>query len=293
MLESMTGYGRGESSSGAFRAAAEIRSVNYRYIEVSVKLPAHLQNFEQPLKDKIQKKIKRGKVTVTVDLETAEKEVKPVQVRTDALKTRLQILENVRAIAGISEPVKLEHLLAFPELFDVAENDPELLEKQQKVVEEAVMNAVDELGKMRRNEGLNLQKDLEERLSTLKDICGHVKDNEHERITEARTKLSDRLGQMLDDSRVDEERMEQEIAIMADRLDISEELVRMDSHIGYFRECLTDNTSQGKKLNFILQEMHREVNTIGSKANHSGISRKVVEMKEIIENIREQIQNIA
>lgn len=293
MLESMTGYGRGEYTSGELRAIVEIRSVNYRYCEISLKMPAQLNNFEQPLKDEVYKKIKRGKVTATVELEHPAEAMQPVQVREDALKTRLQTLKKVCEISGISDPVRLEHLLVFPELFDVAENDPDLLKLQQNVVEKAMMKAVDELLNMRRNEGKNLQKDLEERMESLKSHCNHIRENEKDRIVDSRDRLRERLEQLLENNRIEEDRIEQEITIMADRLDISEELVRMDSHIAYFRECLLTDASQGKKLNFILQEMHREVNTIGSKAAHSGISRKVVEMKEIIENIREQIQNIA
>ncbi|TVQ75611.1 MAG: DUF1732 domain-containing protein, partial [Balneolaceae bacterium] len=123
--------------------------------------------------------------------------------------------------------------------------------------------------------------------------CLEVRSGEKERIRDAKKRMTERVNQLLEDNRVDEERIEQEIAILADRLDISEELVRMDAHISYFSECLLNNELQGKKLNFILQEMHREVNTIGSKANSPAISRTVVGMKEIIENIREQIQNIA
>lgn len=293
MLESMTGYGRGDATSDNFRATVEMRSVNNRYCEISLKLPAQLQKIEQVLKDAIQKKTSRGKIGVTVELEYHAEEALPVHIREDELQKRLKTLEKVREIAGITEPVKLEHLLEFKELFEATEIEPELLEEQQKVVEQAVFMALDELLKMRRNEGRNLQKDLEQRMNLLEGYCNDVKINEKDRIREVHQRLSERLGQLLEDSRVEEERIEQEIAIMADRLDISEELVRMSSHISYFRESLQSKDSQGKKLNFILQEMHREVNTIGSKANHAGISRKVVEMKDIIENIREQIQNIA
>lgn len=293
MLESMTGYGRGEYSSGNIRVTAEIRSVNNRYCEVNAKLPPQLHTFEQPIKDLVQKKISRGKISLTVDLEYHADDSDPVPIREDILKTRLKSLEKIREAAGISEPVTLDHLLVFEDLFDVSEKDSELVEKQHQVAESAIIKAVDELVQMRRNEGRNLLKDLEKRIDMLTSHCDEVSDKEKKRIDETRKRLSERLDQLLEDNRVDQDRLEQEVAILAERLDISEELVRMDSHIAYFSESLQSKSSQGKKLNFILQEMHREINTIGSKANSSDISRSVVEMKEIVENIREQIQNIA
>ncbi len=292
MLESMTGYGRGEEISGNLRAFAEIRSVNYRYCEISLKLPSSLYTFEQSLKERIQNKIHRGKISVNVEVEHHTGD-EPVPIQEEAVKKRLQALEKIRQTAGISDPVKLEHLLVFEELFETTEKDPELLEVQHDTVTKAVIKAVDELLEMRRSEGSHIQNDLEKRMMLLQKHCEDIRKNEKERIAEIRKKMTERLDKLLEDNRVDENRVEQEIALMVDRLDISEELVRMDSHIIYFRECLQSEASQGKKLNFILQEMHREVNTIGSKANNSSISRGVVEMKEIVENIREQVQNIA
>ncbi len=293
MLESMTGYGRGEHATEHYRAIAEIRSVNFRYCEISLKLPSQLHIFEQPIKEKIQKSVKRGKISLTVELEHQISDDEPVQIQEEALKVRIKTLEKVREAAGITEPIRLEHLLVFEDLFKLTEHDPELLQEQYDAVEKATMASVNYMLNMRRSEGRNLQKDLEERLGLLARHCNKVRSGEKERIIDAKKRMSERLAIMLGDNRVDEERIEQEIAILADRLDISEELVRMDSHINYFTDCLKDDELQGKKLNFILQEMHREVNTIGSKANSPVISRSVVDMKEIIENIREQIQNIA
>ncbi len=291
MLESMTGYGRGEHVSENIRAVAEIRSVNYRYSEISIKLPPQLQGYEQPLKEKVQKKVNRGKITLTVQLDYRTPD-NTAYIQEETLKQKIAILEKVRSVAGISDPVRLEHLLVFEELFEPSESDSEILHKQYEVTERAVMDSVERLIEMRQNEGRHLQKDLEQRMALLRAHCESVGSSEKERIVEAKKRLNERLEHLID-GRVDEDRLEHEIAIMADRLDISEELVRMNSHIHYFAKCMDDQNSQGKKLNFILQEMHREVNTIGSKANHSSISQMVVEMKEIIENIREQIQNIA
>jgi len=293
MLESMTGYGRGEYTADNIRAVVEIRSVNYRYSEVSMKLPAAVHSYEQPLKEIVQEKINRGKITLNADIDHQTTDPGSGHIREDALDQKVVLLEKIRQKAGIHEPLKLEHLLAFEELFEPPEDDPETREKLFHVLKKAVQSAVDELTKMRLQEGSNLQNDLQERMQLLREHCESVQANEKNRMPEAHRRLKERVDQLIDDNRIDPERLEQEIALISDRLDISEELVRMDSHISFFTECLETNYSQGKKLNFILQEMHREVNTIGSKANDSDISRKVVDMKEIIENIREQIQNIA
>ncbi|MDI6400711.1 YicC/YloC family endoribonuclease [Balneolaceae bacterium ANBcel3] len=292
MLESMTGYGRAEHISESIRAVVEIRSVNNRFCEVFIKLPYALHTFEQPLKEIIQKRVSRGKINLMVDLEHLADEADSLKIQESVLKSRLAVLEKAREIAGIKEPVSLAHLLSFDGLFESMENDPEILEKKYETVKTALEKALDDLISMRLNEGKNLQKDLESRLEALEGLCKEVAVQEKERIPEAKEKLQERLQHLMEDSRIDPERLEQEVALLADRLDISEELVRMDSHITYFRECIRNNASQGKKLNFILQEMHREVNTIGSKANHPVISKLVVEMKDLIETIREQIQNI-
>lgn len=293
MLESMTGFGRGEFASDRLRAVAEIRSVNNRYCEISVKLPWQLQNHEQVIREKVHKKLKRGKITITVMLQHLGSTDQQISIPEEALAGRIRTLERIRELAGITEPVKLEHLLSFRELFETGVVDPELIKEQAEVVENAVMEACDELLIMRRQEGLHLQNDLEERVRLLSEHCKTIQSKEKDRLAEAHKKLKERIGQMLEDQRVDPDRMEMEMAILADRLDISEELVRMGAHLNYFSKSLHDDSSQGKKLNFILQEMHREINTIGSKANHSGISHTVVEMKEIIETLREQVQNIA
>lgn len=293
MLESMTGYGRGEHIGKHVRAIAEIRSVNFRYCEISLKLPSQFHSFEQALKDAVHKRVKRGKISLTVEISHHVSDDEPLHLQVNAIKKRIRTLEQIRTLAGIEDPLKLDHLLVFEDLFELTENNPDLLREQYDTVEKAVMQSVDALLEMRRNEGRNLQEDMEKRLLTIQEYCAAVSGTEKDRILEAKKKLEDRLSLLLDDNKVDHERIEQEIALMADRLDISEELVRMDSHISYFNECLQQSDLQGKKLNFILQEMHREVNTIGSKANSSSISRMVVEMKEAVENIREQIQNIA
>ncbi|MFO8029065.1 MAG: YicC/YloC family endoribonuclease [Cyclonatronaceae bacterium] len=293
MLESMTGFGRGEYTTEHYRAFVELRSVNSRYCEISLKTPSQLHTYEQPLKETVQKHLKRGKVSLTIALEHLYNKEEPVQIQEEMLRTRIKTLEKVREIAGIEDPLRLEHLLVFEDLFELSESEPSLLQEQYKCVEKATMQAIEELLEMRRSEGQKMQEDLEQRLDTLAAYCKEIRDGEQERIHEARRRMTERLDQILEENRVSEDRIEQEIAILADRLDISEELVRMDSHISYFNECLLSSDLQGKKLNFILQEMHREVNTIGSKANSSTISRTVVSMKEIIENIREQIQNIA
>lgn len=293
MLESMTGYGRAEHSEDNIKAIAEVSSVNFRYCEIVFKMPECLHHFEPTLKMAIQKKIGRGKINISVRLEDHSSESKDFHLEKELLSKRILAIKKIGEFAGISEPIKFEHLLQFDDIFDFFKQDTGLMEKKILAAETAVTNAVDMLIKMRKKEGMYLQADLEKRIEQLKKHCNMVEKSEKNRIHDVKQKLEERLSQLLGGFSFDKERLEQEVVLMADRLDISEEMVRMNAHISFFLESLESGVSSGKKLNFILQEMHREVNTMGSKANNSQISRNVVEMKEIIENLREQIQNIS
>lgn len=293
MIESMTGFGRAEQSSDTFHARVELRSVNNRYCEVSIKLPAYLQPTEQMLKDRLQKHLKRGKISVSIDLQRLQNAPVDMSINEDELRQKLAVLQAVKERAGIQGAVTLDHLLAFRDLFEPVQVRQEISDNEMNLLLAALDQAAGEMLAMRRQEGAHLLSDLQQRIDALRSLCAEIGRLEKERVPAARDRLNERIAQLLADrSKIDSDRLEQEIALQADRLDISEELVRMQAHIAYFEEMLQHETSQGKKLNFILQEMHREVNTIGSKANHGEISRYVVEMKELVENMREQIQNI-
>ncbi len=287
----MTGFGRGQAHTDSLVIAVEIRSVNSRYCEVSARLPRQLAEYESNIQKLVKKSITRGRVNLQFQIESAS-EGSPVKVHQDTVKAYIQLLNQVRDIAEIKEPITLTHLLTFPDIIKSLDDSTEANEALWLAVKEAVQDGLDNLKKMRIQEGSALKNDLEERINIIEDRLGQVEQRAPERIEESRTKLVDRLKEVLEDDRIDRDRVELEITLLADRLDVTEECVRLHSHLKLFKEALQSDEPVGRKLNFITQEINREINTIGSKANDKRLAHVVVEMKEELEKIREQIQNI-
>jgi uncharacterized protein (TIGR00255 family) len=287
----MTGYGRGEASEEGVRAVAEIRSVNSRYFEVNTRLPRSLSLRENDVREIIRAKAGRGKINVVVSIERESANNIPLKVNKAAAKSYIKLLNELRKASGIKEKVTLDHLLKFSEVIEAGELQSEN-EKEWVVVEKALSKALEELKLMRQKEGGELRKDLESRLQLLQAKIDSIEKLSKERIPEQRVRLRERIQQLLVNETVDENRLELEIALLADKLDVTEECVRFRSHNKFFLEALSDKESAGRKLNFLVQEMNREANTIGSKAADASIAHLVVEAKEELEKIREQLQNV-
>lgn len=291
MIESMTGYGKGEASKNGISFIVELRSVNNRFLEVSSRIPRSLQQKENEIRDIIRTKIARGKVTVNVNKEDESDNELAISVDKDRTKAIYQLLSQLRKHAKIKEPVKLEHLLHFSEIFttsDVEEDDTEW-----KVFQQALQKALNELKTMRMKEGSELSRDMKQRIEKINTTIDTVEALSKQRIPEERKKLQERIAAMLDDKSImDNQRLELEIALLSDRLDVTEECVRFRSHNKFFLEALNSKDSEGRKLNFLIQEMNREANTIGSKCNDVQIAHLVVGIKEELEKTREQLQNI-
>ncbi len=292
MLVSMTGFGRGESSTDGMKATVEVKSVNNRFCDISIRLPQSIRHKEPELRDLIQKHIERGKLNVSIKLEKQDLAELDITIDPKVVKSYHQLLTNLQESAGLSDPIKMDHFLTFNDLFVAKEEDEEELKTMASLVEKATLSAIENLNVMRANEGGHLAEDLSMRLGNLEDLLEKVKIRADKRVPEAREKFHERINNLIKDESFDKERLELEIAIMADKLDITEETVRLASHIKFFREAMNNDQSVGRKLNFLIQEMNREINTIGSKANDSEIAHYVINMKEILEKIREQIQNI-
>lgn len=292
MLTSMTGFGRAEHTADGFSATVELKSVNNRYCDISIYLPTSLKPLEQSIKEVIQKRIQRGKINANIRVEKADEADIGIETNEKVLRSYLSLLTDIKDISGIEEPLKLDHLLNFKDIFTPREETEEELRKIEKVVLEATAAACEEIYKMRCREGKNLAADFKSRIDQIQELLKEVQSRSKERIPEARAKLKERIEQMVDDDQIDEDRLELEIAVLADKLDITEEIVRLESHLELFRESLDNKDPIGRKLNFLSQEMNREINTMGSKANDSTIAHAVVNMKEVLENIREQIQNV-
>jgi uncharacterized protein (TIGR00255 family) len=292
LIASMTGFGRAEVGKRGITATVEVRGVNSRYLDVTARLPRLLSHREKDLKEIVRSCVNRGNLVISVTLEEESNGEAPVSVNKTAAKAYIKLLNDLRKTAKIREKVRLEHLLKFSEVFE-APREEQSDERQWPVVEEALRKALEGFNLMRRNEGSELAKDLERRIRWMATTVDKIEALSRARIPEERKRLHERISQLIEEkSVVDQNRLELEIALLADKLDVTEECVRYRSHTKYFLEAMAGGESAGRKLNFLVQEINREANTIGSKTNDSEIAHLVVQMKEELEKVREQLQNI-
>ena len=293
MIASMTGFGRGQVEFEGRSATVEIRTVNGRFCEVSVRSPRALAEYEGEITRRIKDSLARGRVTVSVQVDSIDRSTTGLAVDEETVRGYRSLLDGLRTAAGLDdEPVRLEHLLRFQDVFSPPQEDDDIPAQAWAAVEKALEAAIEALSTMRRQEGLALRAELLSRAAGLEDGLAYVEKRVPLRIPEIRERLRERLQDLLQDARVDSDRLEQEMAYVADRLDVTEECVRLRSHLVLFREALDTPEPVGRKLNFLAQEMNREVNTIGSKANDAEVAHRVVGMKEELEKIREQIENV-
>jgi len=291
----MTGYGRGEVVAEGLRLTAEIRSVNHRFCELSARLPRTLATYEAEARKIVQEKMTRGKISVVVSWgsDGAESE-EPSGMLTLDRKTAeryLQLLDEAKGAYKLKGDLDLNAFAALPSVFVWQETarDPEFyLKMMRTVVEQATADII----AMKEQEGAHLKRDLEERLESIRSRVATVRERAPQRVRETYEKTRERVKALLEGAELPAERIVQEIAILSDRLDCTEECVRLEAHVAQFRRYLDEESTPGRKLNFLLQEMNREINTIGSKSNDVAIVEQVVEVKEELERIREQVQNI-
>jgi uncharacterized protein (TIGR00255 family) len=291
MASSMTGLGIGEKKSGGQTICVELRSVNNRYLEVSSRLPAVLSPFEPAIKEIVREAVSRGKLYVNISVLGGSNSYAHLRINKDAVIQVGQILNSLRKEAHIEDPLRLEHLLQYPEIFENADQNhsEEMTWENTKA---ALIQALEDLKKMRRKEGRVLVEDILARLKLLKKSVDEIDKIAKTNLPETHQKMVERVKKLVHGEAVNEERLYSEIALMADKLDVTEECTRLKSHHQLFREIIGSEDEVGKKLNFLLQEMNREVNTISTKANHVLISHIVVSMKDEIEKLREQVQNL-
>lgn len=293
MITSMTGFGRGSAEVNGTSATVELRSVNNRFCEISVRLPRTLADREMDLQNLIRSAFDRGRITVQVQLEQNKEEAIPIDVDPEAARAYTHLLEKLRHASGITGPIEIEHLLHFSDVFRPADEVQSTAGALAwEAVQQALAEAIEGMRQMRAQEGQALQTDLEQRLHAIERELAAVEERAPERVHEARERLKARIAEVLSDERVNPDRIEFEITMLADKLDVTEECVRLRSHLKVFRDAFAQDEPAGRKLNFLVQEMNREVNTIGSKANDAAIAHRAVQMKEELERIREQVQNI-
>ena len=291
MLISMTGFGNGSASSERMSVNAEIRSVNNRYYEFSSRLPRHLQGRELELKEIVKVKLSRGKINLSVTVDKTTGEDIPLKVNIEAARSYHRLLSELQQATGIPGEITLDTFLKFSDVF-MAEDSESLTDEEWNLVLDAVRQAVDALYGMRLQEGEELSVDLRNRLTTMADAILRIETLSAGKVEDERTRLKERVNNILSSDKIDPDRLELEITLLADKMDITEELVRFRSHVKFFLEALDGSTSEGRKLSFLLQEMNREANTISSKSYDAEIAHLVVGIKEELERVREQIQNI-
>ena len=292
VIASMTGFGRSEISSKGITVMTEVRSVNSRYLDVTFRLPKTISHREKEIRDIIRSYLNRGSLNVVIKLSYEANGAAPLQVNTVAAKSYYRLLNDLRKSVRLTERVKLEHLLTFSEILEPVEEE-DSGEEEWSLIQDSIRQAMETLNEMRRQEGRELFVDLEKRVRWMDETLNKLEEMSKARIPEERKNLQERIALLAEDKFViDQNRLELEIALMADKLDVTEECVRYRSHNKFFLEAFQKNEAAGRKLNFLVQEMNREANTIGSKSNDAEIAHLVVGLKEELEKIREQLQNI-
>lgn len=293
MTYSMTGYGRGEASSDRIKIVVEIKSVNHRYSEIVAKIPKKMNPFEERIKTMIKDQVQRGRIELYVNYEEqvgADYSILPNDAVLDQYYAALKLLKDRYALR---DDVTLSLMSRHPEAFRVeyVEVDGEAI---WSVLEKAAAAAIGQMIEMRKTEGAKLVVDILERISQMKSRLEKIESQSPQIVEAYRQKMRDRLTDLLGDMgiQIDEARIAHEIAIFADKTNVTEEIVRLKSHFDQIADIIDQGGAAGRKLDFLVQEMNREVNTIGSKSPDFEISNDVIELKSELEKIREQIQNI-
>lgn len=290
MIKSMTGYGRGEISENGFHICVEIKTLNHRFLDVSLRLPKPLSGLEDKLRLRIADSIKRGRVEINVSLETYEKSLDVLELNSDLLNQYVTILNTIKDKFALSDDIKLSDILSLSGIIEIKNADIDV-DNIWATLDKALSIGIKNLIDMRVSEGIKLKDDIMNRLDILSNIIDKIEERGPIVVKEYKKKLEARIKELTGDD-FDQNRFLTEVAIMADRTSIAEEITRFRSHISQFRNSLDSDMPIGKKLDFLTQEMNREANTIGSKSMDLDIVNGVIELKDQIEKIREQVQNI-
>ena len=291
MVKSMTGYGGAKAADGVYKLSVELKSVNNRYLDTSVRLPRSFMYAEEAVKSAVSAHVSRGKVDVFISFDAASGEGIAVNVNEDLAQSYKAALGIIGTKLGVSSEVTAYQIAR---LTDVLTLDKKEIEKEaaHKELMQALEKALSEYDAMREREGQKLFEDISLRLDAIEKYVSFVEARSPQAVTEYRERLTKKMQEILESKQIDEGRILTEAAIYADHIATDEETVRLRSHISQMREMLASDVPTGRKLDFIVQELNRETNTIGSKCNNNEITRTVLDMKSEIEKIREQVQNI-
>lgn len=290
LIKSMTGFGRGEFSQGTTTFSVEVKSVNHRYSDISVRMPRALSTLEEKVRALVNDKISRGKIDVYINYSTFGQNSQ-VKLDINLAEAYADSLNKLKEQFGIRDEISLSLLTRFPDIL-VLETVEQDMDELWLILREALEAALKALVEMRQREGERLKTDLLLKLNGIKSIINDIKGKSCSIVDEYKNKLYDRIKELTKDIPIDENRLLTEVAIFADKSTVDEEIVRFESHIEEFGKTMNHGGSIGKRLDFIIQEMNREVNTIGSKVTDLSILNNVINIKTEIEKIREQVQNI-
>jgi uncharacterized protein (TIGR00255 family) len=292
MIVSMTGFGTASKTIKKTVITVEMRSINSKYLEVYSKLPMIFSDRDSEIKELVAARITRGKITVNLSIDKGKTNGIAFQVQPEIVKDCYKLLKEIKKSTGIQEEIRIEHILKFSEIFKPEESD-ELLNYWSDI-KKLIDSAVSDLFLMKKKEGRTLERDIVHRIGLIEKRINSVEKISAKNIKDSKQRMVDRVKQLIENAAIepDNNRLEFELIMISDKMDITEELIRARSHTDYFRKNLSDKELSGRRLGFLVQEINREINTIASKSNNSSISQLVVEMKEDLEKIKEQLQNI-
>ena len=290
MIKSMTGYGKSSLAINSREYQVEMKTVNHKYVDINIKMPKVISYLEEDIRKEISKSIKRGKVDISIGFENYSKEGNHVRINTELAKMYIENLRKLAEEENLSTEINVTEITKMPDVLTIKNdiNEDEIKQELLQVLKEAT----DQLIEMRKKEGTKISEDIKAKISQIEEKIQEIFTLSTGLIDEYVVKLEARIKELLQTEDIDKSRLMQEVVIYADKCSVDEEITRLKSHILQLRNLLETNEPTGKKMDFLLQEMNRETNTIGSKANSLEITNRVVDIKTILEDIREQIQNI-
>lgn len=291
MIKSMTGFGTGDAETADFKVHIEVKAVNQRFLETNYHMPYSMNMFENQLTKKIKEYASRGKLDINIRFQDLRDKAVTVKVDKGLVAAYGQALQEISSQLELSAPVTAAQIASYPDVLKLNEENADL-EAAQPVLMQAMEQALESFVAMREAEGQNIQRDLLARIGTLENFVGELEKLAPEIVAAYRQRLENLLREYLAKEDIEESRIIQEVALFTDKVNYTEETVRLRSHFNQFRQIITAGEPVGRKLDFLIQEMNREINTVASKANSAGAAQFVVDVKSEIEKIREQIQNI-
>lgn len=291
MIQSMTGFGRGEAANEKYKVTIEMKSVNHRYLDLSVRLPRKLNFYEPAIRNQVKEFAKRGKIDIFVSMEQLQENAESIQYNPQIAAAYLSGISQMADEFSIDGTIQAYQLARFPDVFTKAEEDDNE-EEWIPIVTQALRDACEKFAESRRIEGEKLAKDLSEKLDHISDLVDKIETRSPQIVEEYRKKITEKVEQLLGDTQIDENLLATEIVMFSDKICVDEEMFRLRTHVEHVKETLAAGENIGRKLDFLIQEMNREANTTLSKANDSEVSEYGIDLKTEIEKIREQIQNI-